>query len=45
MTPEELDEAVASLRRVGGGYDLVAACVERDNRPHVTDPEGDADAR
>lgn len=38
MTADELDEVVASLYRVGGGYDLVAACVERDNRPHVTMP-------
>lgn len=30
MTRAELDDAVESLLRVGGIYDLIAACVERD---------------
>lgn len=32
MTAEELDAAVASLRSVGGVYEYVADCVEKDNR-------------
>lgn len=41
MTHAELDEKVASLFAVGGIYELVAYCVERDNRPHCTgEPTG-----
>jgi len=36
MTREELTAAVVSLQRVGGIYDLVAACVERDGAGRVT---------
>jgi hypothetical protein len=37
MTHAELDRKVASLRAVGGLYEIVALLVERDNRPHCTD--------
>lgn len=36
LSHEELDVRVASLWAVGGIYELVAWCVERDNRPHCT---------
>jgi len=36
MTREELTAAVVSLQRVGGIYDLIAACVERDGAGRVT---------
>ena len=36
MTGAELDRIIASLQNVGGAYLLVAAAVERDNRPAVT---------
>jgi hypothetical protein len=35
MTGKELDGHVASLKRVGGVYDYVAAYVEHANAPHV----------
>lgn len=35
MTRRELDGHVASLKRVGGVYDYVAAYVEQANAPHV----------
>ena len=37
MTRAELATAVESLRRVGGIYDLIAACVERDGAGMVSD--------
>ena len=36
LSHEELDVRVASSWAVGGIYELVAWCVERDNRPHCT---------
>lgn len=38
MTRQELDDAVKSLRSVGGLYEFVAACVEADNAPYVDPP-------
>jgi len=35
MTPEELAAAVESLRRAGGLYELIAACVERDGAGEI----------
>lgn len=35
MTRAELDKIIASLRTVGGAYDLVAAAVERDAEGRV----------
>ena len=37
MTRAELSAAVESLQRVGGIYDLIAACVERDGAGMVSD--------
>ena len=34
LTHTELDAAVKSLHAVGGVYELIAQCVEHDNRPH-----------
>lgn len=39
LSHEELDACVASLWAVGGLYEMVAQCVERDNRPHCTGEE------
>jgi len=36
MTRAELTAAVESLRRVGGIYDFIAACVERDGAERVS---------
>jgi hypothetical protein len=36
MTRAELTDAVESLQRVGGIYDLIAACVERDGAARVS---------
>ena len=33
LTHDELDARVRSLHSVGGLYELIAACVEHDNRP------------
>jgi len=37
MTRAELTAVVESLLRVGGIYDLIAACVERDGAEQVSD--------
>jgi len=36
MARAELTDAVESLQRVGGIYDLIAACVERDGAERVS---------
>ena len=36
VTPTELAAAVESLRRAGGLYELIAACVERDGEGEIT---------
>jgi hypothetical protein len=37
MTRVELTAVVESLQRVGGLYDLIAACVERDGAGMVSE--------
>lgn len=36
FTHAQLDAHVKSLRSVGGIYELIAQCVEHDNRPFCT---------
>lgn len=36
LTTAELDKSVASLRSVGGVYEILAQIVENQNRPKVT---------